>query len=177
MCKKIPVFDNSYEPIVGKTYMVQCAKLTSFDGIETIYVPIIPILHSDKAFGISHKHYHIDGRFLSVNDGKDFNLTKKGETYSVIAIEDVGAYYVFKSTELQKKKCLRSNTGIYLPNDKYKKTKPFRNWYSQQIGKDVHENKCPHYGALMLDKGDTLVCPLHGLMACKKTNKIIERTW
>lgn len=166
--------NTNFEPIVGVIYKVWCARFVSFDGKEVIFVPIINLPHADNQFGVPQEHYHIDGRFVTKNIGKLFGDPKcTGISNQIIDINDKNLYYfLFSNVQLVKKKCLRSNTGIRPPNYAHK----YWEWYKTQVGKKVNNKKCPHLGVMMLEKEDVYVCPLHGLHACKTTNRIIERT-
>lgn len=62
MVKKI--FDAQNElPIPGKYYWVMCAVLRRDNNKELRYIPIIGIDHADPQFGVTYRHFHVDGRF------------------------------------------------------------------------------------------------------------------
>jgi len=167
---KEAVFDNSFEPVVGQYYYLWCAKMVGTAG-HVIHVPIINNLHADPEIGkITEEHYHVDGRFVDYYSTWLMSV-KEGKTNAVVTpsykAEDG---YNFQKLVIRKLKCKGLDTGVKPP----KYAKKYWNWYKKQVGKEVKNNRCPHRGENMLIKENTLVCPLHGLTACKKTNKIIS---
>lgn len=152
--------------------MVYCAEMVSYCGTETIYVPIINILHSDPQFGVSIKHYHIDGRFATQRINQEYNIVD-GKTNFIIHAENTANYKGnFVKVVLKPKVCKRLSTGILPPITV--RSKKYWEWYDQMMDKEVKGDKCPHHGTLMLDRGNKLVCPLHGLHVCKTTKKVIK---
>jgi len=164
-------FDNSFEPEVGKYYLVQCAryKHAYLEDVDVCTVPVIGEAHNDKQFGVNEDHYHIDGRFTTRKENNLFNING-GYTNAIIGVNTTKFVRVFIEIVYEKRKCKRTTTGILPPRH----AKAYWDWRSSMTGKKVKDGICPHRGVKMHDKGDVLVCPLHGLVACKKKNEIIE---
>lgn len=159
--------------VVGKFYMVNCAKVYSSAFDNNYFVPIIGSYHTDAQFRVDYKHYHVDGRFAS---SKDIGGLIDGHTNSIFSA-DLPKHKQFSDKiigyELKKLKCRTIRTGIRPPNrfhpdDKYHK------WYKTFIGKSCAGKRCPHLGTLMHEHDGKLICPLHNLTANKKTEIIIE---
>lgn len=157
------------DPMPGKFYMVTCAEIER-GGIK-MYVPIIGQRHSDNQFGFSHSHYHIDGRFTDVCNGKT------GFTNEVIVPEGSFLYgHNYVRLIEKRKKCRRIITGIRPPNeDNIKMTghKLYTKWVQSMVGKSCKGRKCPHLNQEMHLIDGVLVCPLHNLKGCPTTEKII----
>jgi hypothetical protein len=162
-------FDNSFEPEVGKFYLVKCAKMLEQYSGKIHYTPIIGEKHSDDAFGVFWDHYHIDGRFTDNKTNERFDIVN-GHTNVIIATDRKDYPHIFQGIELKKKKCQRLITGIEPPE--YARAKKYWDWRKSMSGKKVRNGICPHRGVKMHDKGDVFVCPLHGLVACKNKMEI-----
>lgn len=150
---------------VGKFYNVKCAILLCRDGKRQV-VPIIGIEHADKQFLFPHKHYHHDGRF-----GRYY---PDGRTNAVVVTDDPGNHgYTFEGTTIKRRRCLRLETGLLVDYSIWTfKAHWYVKWYESMIGKSCAGKKCPHLGTPMEDKSGILVCPLHNLHGCKKTETI-----
>jgi len=180
--------------IVGKYYLV--AHVKSVKTVEHYYmgskesystefiVPVIPILHDDKQFDFEHKHYHIDGRFhmedrvkreFSVFGRKTSEVVTdyKSDTWN-ITISDV--FYL-------RRKCQSLETGLPIDeniarmgvNNVSKGLKLIIKWMDTMVGKSCKGRICPHKGAIMQEVNGKLICPMHNLMGCAKTEKIIRQ--
>lgn len=162
---------------VGKYYHVRCAKMIHDDKGKTFLVPIIGELHNDKQFGFVNKHYHIDGRFYVP---AAFSVDSNGRTNTVIVTEKPYNACRFVGIEIVKKKCIRLTTGINPPSRGFKlglyfePGKKYWDWYDSMIGKSCKGKKCPHLGHTMQEIDGVLVCPLHNLVGCIKTETIIK---
>lgn len=164
---------------VGKYYLV--AHATVKWGNVTVDVPVIPILHDDKVFAPDiPKHYHLDNRFNRVGNAV-FLWGENGELNNKI-VNDVDAglkeITLVEGIKYLRKKCVRNSTGLNAPTNIFSTsiTKvgiDFIRWKQSMVGKSCAGKKCPHYGALMMEQGDKLVCPMHGLVGDKVTEKII----
>lgn len=156
---------------VGKYYSVAHAILQTAYEIF-LEVPIIPIFHSDKQFGVDFQHYHIDGRFGMSSRVRFLYNVKNGTTnHIVVNSEDVEIVEIV----YKRKRCLRVIGGIHPPFHKTEfKDSKYAVWYTSMIGKSCKGKKCPHLGALMVDNGTDLVCPLHDLHGCRETETIVK---
>jgi hypothetical protein len=152
----------------GETYNVPCAILLWKEDSRVYFVPVFDLPHTDLAFDFPHRHYHVDGRFeihprichrLKINQG--YTLT--------VILTDGTNEYEFKGIGIFKIKCVRSETGLAVPegNEKY------ANWYKSYAGRSCAGKKCPHLGTDMLEINGKLICPLHGLTADQDTLTII----
>lgn len=165
--------DETTVPEVGKYYLVQCALIMC--ETSKFWIPIIGPPHRDPQFGFHHKHYHIDGRFISNSCVYPIRISD-GKTANVLLFEDVGPSYLrVLEIDWKKKKCVNPSTGL----PKLKKTEkyfPPSNWKEFQDsykGKSCAGKKCPHYGQHMHEVDGNLVCPLHGLIGDMETEIII----
>lgn len=160
-----------HKPVVGKYYLVRCAKLDN--GSKIIFVPIIGKKHSDPQFGAYWDHYHIDGRFIRFELGP-YKVDKHGRTVQAVSAQPGllnGAGYEFKGVELKRRKCFRLETGI----DIKKGGITYLRWYRSMVGKSCKGRICPHRGTVMHERDNgSLVCPLHGLIGDIQNEKIID---
>lgn len=156
--------------IIGKYYLVPCAIVKS--GTTTHVVPVIGEKHKDPQFGVKYEHYHIDGRFTNGSGRKHrYDTSADGYTNGIVPLEDygyLGSLSQFQGIEIRKRKCKRLTTGI-IPPDRGE----YIEWYSSYVGKSCAGKKCPHLGTQMLEYNNQLVCPLHNLKGCLKTELII----
>lgn len=169
---------------IGKKYLVAHAVMVNECGsvpMATLsYIPIIPILHKDKQFGVDIKHYHHDGRFAFTADKSlgNFMVDDKGKTNHIIYDDPKfqGGNKVLRIVYKQKE-CIRLTTGIKPPrrNTKHYKEggKKYHEWYQSMIGQSCAGKRCPHLGAIMIEEKGKLVCPLHKLKGNIKTEKVI----
>lgn len=164
-------FDNSFEPEVGKYYLVPVAKVKDVYLDKIVFIPIIGHLHKDKEFGVNHDHYHIDGRFVGNRQFSGLPISE-GFTNTIIGTEVTGIRYVFIGKTTKKLKCRRNTTGVMPP--KYEYAKKYWDWRETMNGAKIKNGICPHRGVRMQDKGEYLICPLHGLIGCKVKNEIIK---
>lgn len=175
---KFPIAHEQETLTVGKYYQVACAELKEQSSGRLFEIPIIPLLHADPQLGVSEEHYHIDGRFgIPIYIQGRFTI-KNGQTSTVIGI---GSYHPIALQRIiyKKKRCIRINSGPHVFLDKFHALKAgniptirYWNWYETMIGKKCAGKKCPHRGAIMIDNGAELVCPLHRLHANKETGEI-----
>ena len=161
---------------VGKFYSVRCAKMTRYANDFTYYMPIIGIAHEDNAFAPAlGKHFHVDGRFVGI-EGQHIAFYE-GFTNQVCEFErpfhKENPYKMFVSeVVIRRRKCKRILTGIKPPKGAYNKGK-YADWYNSMVGKSCAGKKCPHLGTVMHESDGKLICPLHNLHGCLKTEKII----
>lgn len=154
---------------VGKYYNVPCAELRNCNGGLIEYVPIIGGLHKDIQFGVTFKHYHVDGRFVY---GKRYiNVDNDGKTNQILVPKQSVKNYdnYVSAVVIKKKMCKRLTTGIDPPP----KAKQYHQWYTSMIGKDCKGKKCPHLGTTMLEHNGKWICPLHNLFGDPKTETIV----
>jgi len=161
---------------VGKFYNVRCAKMIRHANDFTYYMPIIGIAHDDNSFSSIGKHYHVDGRFVGKHEGQ-FIAFDKGFTNNVCEFDGPfhkeNPYRMFVGdVVVRRRKCKTLLTGVKPPDEAYKKGK-FAKWYNSMIGKSCAGKKCPHLGTTMHERDGKLVCPLHNLIGCIETEKII----
>jgi hypothetical protein len=146
--------------VVGKYYLV--AHVTAFcknTGKKLYDEPIFPIYHSDPQFAKAADilHYHKDGRF------------RKGIHFSnsIVSNADVDLSEVFYI----RKKCVSAVCGLYMPQEQ----KSWLVWQKSMVGKSCKGKKCPHRGAMMIEVDGHLFCPMHNLVGCAKTEKIVDK--
>lgn len=162
----------------GSFYSV-CHAIISHDG-KTYYVPVSPLKHKDPQFGGSGAlldHCHIDGRFPMDKFCKDlFDLDSKGRTNSAVFF-GIPQYTVLQLVYIRAR-CIRKTTGVKPPKISPWTQGPsnYMEWYNSMIGKSCAGKKCPHYGTTMIEEKGKLICPLHNLTACAKTEQVIPLT-
>jgi hypothetical protein len=152
---------------VGKYYDILHVQYLDPKGKFIEYIPVIGKPHSDPQFGVFAKHYHVDGRFIIK---KSFLPHENGITnYAVFIIDENYPFGYHAGEEVVfSVKCLRTTTGINPPtHGKYPE------WYKTFVGRSCAGKKCPHLGHTMMQVGEKLVCPLHGLMGCATKEIII----
>jgi hypothetical protein len=154
---------------VGKFYNVRCAEIKNGKTNEThCFVPIIGNPHKDNQFSVNYSHYHIDGRFATEND--TYPVDEYGKTNLIIQTDKSQEWvYFISGIVIKRKKCKRLTTGIKPPGTATK----YHTWYKSMIGKKCKGKKCPHLGTTMLDQDGKWICPLHNLIGCPTTEKII----
>lgn len=157
--------------VVGKFYLVAIAVLVHKGG-HIDRVPVYPLLHNDKQFGFVEDHYHVDGRFEKWID-HPYNIDFWGRTNNVVSkTSNIASMKI----EFKKRKCRREGTGINPPNPDniYGHGKQYWEWYRNMMGKSCKGKKCPHLGVTMREENGVLVCPLHNLTGCIRTETIIS---
>lgn len=157
---------------VGKFYKVPCV-IEQRCGRRKKVIPVIPFLHADKQFGTETGallHFHVDTRFFDADLDWRYEVSK-GRTLRVFVPEDDSE----KRIVYRRLKCQRKEFGlIVLKQGEIERHEPVAKWYEAQVGKKCLGNKCPHYGVEMVDVGKGLLeCKLHGLLADKKTLKVV----
>lgn len=171
--------DENTDVVVGRFYNVRCAHLES-DNETIYYVPVIGHAHKDPQFGINTEHYHIDGRFINRKSAR-YQVDESGKTNKIISIDNVWTVDQFKGIVVRKLRCKRTTTGIIPPKigelDYFGKQlgEKYHTWYASMVGKSCKGKKCPHLGTMMKETNGVLVCPLHNLHGCVKTEKIIKQ--
>jgi len=142
----------------GLIYEVPCAEIALREDGRVYYLPVIDLPHSDAAFDFPHRHYHIDGRF-DIHPRMKHRLNIQDGYTATIILTAGTAMYDFNGVVTKQLVCTQAETGLAVPpgNEKYAK------WYAGYIGQSCAGKKCPHLGMAMLEQGDRLVCPLHGL--------------
>ncbi len=157
---------------IGKFYNVRCALMIRQKNDVHYYMPVIGVAHEDT-FAALGKHYHIDGRFVG-KEGELVNF-KDGFTNQVCECvpHKTDPYRMFVGQiVIRRRKCKRLITGVNPPKEAFKYGK-YAEWYNSMIGKSCKGKKCPHYGTTMQERGGKLICPLHNLIGCPTTEKII----
>ncbi len=158
----------------GKYYTVVHAVLRDlkpvYDEPDFILVPVFPFLHKDPSFSTQPEHYHIDGRFKFNNDYFEIN---NGITTNAIFLNlpEERAWNKFVKLVYVRKKCVRLSTGLDVVT---KNPHKWIEWYKTMEGKSCAGKRCPHYGTKMIDRGDHYFCPMHNLIGCSKTEKILN---
>ena len=164
--------------IIGKMYDVKCAKMSN--GRNSYFVPIIGEAHNDNQFGFVDKHHHIDGRFATKRNIDQLWINDFGETATVCSYKPSNAYYTIESIVVRKMKCRKTTTGLNVPNrDKLDfwgqpKAEKFWEWSDTMMGKSCKGKKCPHLGTMMVEQNGMLVCTLHNLQGCIKSEVIVS---
>lgn len=145
--------------VVGKYYLVAHVSGFNKDTGEKLWdEPIFPILHSDPQFARNDiMHYHKDGRFR-----KDIHFSNY-----IVSNVDVNLSEVF----YLRKKCLSAVCGLYMPQEQ----KKWVDWQKDMVGKSCKGKKCPHRGAMMIEVDGHLFCPMHNLVGCATTEKIVDK--
>jgi hypothetical protein len=167
------VIDETTEVEVGKYYLVRCAKM-KYGGTDNDagFVPVYGHSHKDMQFGLNVMHYHVDGRFMPVNNG--WLVDENGRTNLILMEgkdQKANLNYVDEIV-IKRRKCRRLTTGINPPSFT-KENHKYIIWYNSMIGKSCKGRKCPHYGTLMKMVDGVLECPLHGLKGHPIEEKII----
>lgn len=166
---------------VNKFYTVACALVKDLGKPEgdsdnkLILIPVAPFLHVDKQFSSATAHYHIDGRFTNRDLNNRLGIEKGLTNTAVFMDKEDGDSYdrkKFIGIYYARFRCYRLTTGLDVIEGGYIPSK-LKNWYKSMEGKSCEGKKCPHYGVQMLDRGTHLFCPMHNLVGCKTTNKIL----
>lgn len=166
---------------VGKKYPVDCAKVKDTLTGRYYFIPVFPLRHKDPAFGVKNEHYHLDLRFFVCNKIKETFGIKDFKTLAPVWAEHISR---FRFINIRKRETLCVSTTSGMPMEQIienangyssstKASKMFIDWQKTMIGKSCAGKRCPHYGTEMIDTGDKLVCPMHNLIGCKTTEKII----
>jgi nitrite reductase/ring-hydroxylating ferredoxin subunit len=154
---------------IGKTYKIPCVihrrelkDWEDWDNTPAIkYIPVYPLLHSDKENGQPIPHYHIDQRFLDKKDEKWVSYYIGSGRIEIQKEDRVQIHY-------RDKKCTRTeHKGItpvsYIKNSKLKH-------------KCIHKGKCPHRGYDLSNEESVdgvITCPLHGLRFDSVTKQLL----
>jgi len=157
------------EPLqLGKIYEVKCMSFVSHSGISA-YLPVLGEIHKDNLAGI--EHIHIDNRFLSNQEMKDFQLSTR-DLNIMAAEKDRDLYY---KTRYEKRPCRRHWEHLPYPISKERiEFEKNHDKYKINIKKPV----CPH---LNFDLSETeiidgvITCPIHSLRWCAKTGNHMGR--
>lgn len=167
---------------IGETYLVACVEVFNYFGGVVGYLPVIGILHNDKAFGVQINHYHIDGRFTRRGE-LGLDIDGHGRTNNIMPVSRNNkthySHWSRGKIKWMPRECLRKTTGIkpkspeYLSSVHHPGQKRYSDWVNTMIGKSCAGKRCPHLGTTMKNRNGQLVCPLHNLIGDKKTNKII----
>ena len=156
------------ECVKGKFYNV----LSGYNITYGLWLPLIPYEHSDAELGADWLHYHYDTRFFSKKMFRRVPSEPSGRTLQIFAI-DQGT--VTKFVEVRKMRCCLSSLGG-LSVDAIDLKGLFSSWARGMVGKSCKGKRCPHRGSNMVERpGGLLECPLHGLFADTKTERIITR--
>jgi hypothetical protein len=162
---------------IGDHYWRPCAEIMTIPDGKIYYVPVFDHLHADVQFDFPDEHYHLDGRFEMEPRMKQLFNCWDGHTAAVI-VPGRSASYSFLSIAETKIKCIRTHTGLKIPDkpaeQQMPKVEKYRTWYNGFIGEKCRGKKCPHFGTVMLKRGGLLVCPMHGLTADSDTLRIID---
>lgn len=169
---KMEVVNEATVLVVGKYYNVRCAHIKNDESRIDYYTPIYGNIHADAQFGVTEKHYHIDGRFCGREQSKQYDIDKNGFTNNIVSASH--NHHKLYEIVIRRMKCKRLTTGIIPPHNKtywnryeYKQVpEKYWVWYDKMIGKSCKGKKCPHLGTLMKEKDGVLVCPLHNLNGC-----------
>ncbi|MFT3679464.1 MAG: hypothetical protein QM791_04275 [Ferruginibacter sp.] len=169
---------------VGQTYNVRCAKMVNKSGSNFYYMPVIGEIHNDNQFGFPDKHVHIDGRFVGIKEMVLLPIDEEGKTNTVCSFRPCASEYVVSEIVIRRRKCKRLTTGIKPPDrfrknwmgETVKQAERYWAWYDSMIGKSCKGRRCPHLGTTMHEDNGVLICPLHNLHGCIKTEIIIKET-
>lgn len=164
---------------VGKKYLVDVAICKDLIEEKRVIIPILPLKHKDPAFGVNYDHYHVDCRFemeASVMVGMDIrNFTTTAPLWTTDHPYIFMRYRILKITK-RRLKCVNLTTGFdfkFMEKPEYSEQadniKKYWSWYASMVGKSCPGKRCPHYGTEMIDNGKHLQCPMHNLIASKRT--------
>lgn len=186
------------QPIIGEYYLVPCIikdieikkeekETEDYENWEIIngqldkrksliktvkkkeIYPIINHLHSDKENGQEYKHYHIDYRFVEVDEN---SIPKKLHSKHIFGASNrynVLAENKTYKIEYHKLKCVRNNNLHITSVLAIKKSKLKHNC--------IYKGKCPHRGYDLSQEpiiNGIITCPLHGLKFDAVTKEIIK---
>ena len=157
--------DNNWEIVKGELNIrkEKSSKITKY-----IY-PIINHLHCDKENGQDYKHYHIDFRFIEMDDNSIPKQLHSNHVFGADIRYNVIANNKEYEIQYHKLKCVRT-TNLFITNvTAIKKSKLKHNC--------IYKNKCPHRGYNLSQEpiiNGVIQCPLHGLRFDAKTKEIIN---
>lgn len=155
---KLQKIENVESPKVGDFYLVKCAYIKG-----GAIVPVVGPPHLDKEFAPETPlHYHKDGRFGLVHEGE-------GIFWSVRLTNEVILASKVKELKYLKCKMLYPFGGLNNPEEHL----TFSKWGEKMLGTPFKGRTCPHRGVKMVMVEGKLVCPMHNLHGCPKTQKII----
>lgn len=175
-----PVAHEQSKLFKGKKYAVFYVQTGKF---ETEWIPIIPIIHRDDSFQFPWDHVHIDARFEEYRAIGDMKLSERTNQVIIVSRTSHDGRVAATDSRIIEcgykiKECLRKDTGLDFQNlliGEWMDQNWFP-WQKQYIGHQCKGKRCPHFGTTMIEKDDgTMECPLHGLVADRMTERIIER--
>lgn len=172
--------------VVGQFYLVPCVRgqwigqprrRRVWDhAIVVAYWPVIGPEHEDgQFFGFDTPHYHVDARFLPLDDGRiDQTLTYPLHGRKGLWTTD-GKSEPLPKPVWRRRKCIRAGTGF----DPWNST-PIRKMREHFAGAQCARNAggfvCPHRQAPLgsvVPKDGVIVCPLHGLRIDAATGVVL----
>jgi hypothetical protein len=161
-------------PCVVKRYFKPLEDYDNFDTpiIDEIHInPVINNYHSDKENGQSHKHFHLDWRFIkleSLHNG--FPIAKNKHSIHVFGTDYRPTLTPTDNLEY-----------ILLPvvNEKFLGVTPlqFIEKCTHLKNKCITDGKCPHKGydlSQVIPVNGVIKCPLHGLEFNATNGKVIN---
>lgn len=175
ICFEMEPITESTPVEVGQLYPVRCAHLVlrNSPSSKPLYVPISGPEHRDPQLGFRQHHYHIDGRFTPGKDGY-WDTDKDGLTNTPIPTDEDAHYlHKFVGVVVRMRKCKRLTTGLKTPARALNVGMKYKAWYDSMLGQSCKGKKCPHLGTMMTESNGALICPLHDLHACPKTEVVI----
>lgn len=163
---------------VGKYYTICYALIQRIYSDTKMLIPVHPFLHADKQFSPAPAHYHIDGRFMSKDLSYRLGMSENKRTNTAVFMnKNDGQPYDFKiflNIFYGRARCNTLFTGLDIMDlGNHSLPRALNNWFRSMEGKSCAGKKCPHYGVNMIDRGTHLFCPMHNLVGCKTTNKIL----
>lgn len=152
----------------GEFYLVPCLVREEY-GKKTVITPVINHPHNDIENGQANVHYHVDYRFVKLeNDGDISSVVRKHSKHYF-----VDRYRLEKGED--------GDLGYYvLPvvNEHFLGVTPVELIKNSRLKhKCIHKGKCPHRGynlSQVLPKNGVITCPLHGLRFNEETKQLIN---
>lgn len=157
-------------PIIGEHYSVKClVERNLYDTKEIIY-PVIDHLHNDKENGQLEPHYHIDYRFIKVDEG---GYPINNHTKHVFAPDSLR---IFPTKDMQfchiilpliRIEQLHITPASLVSNSKLKHN-------------CIWKGKCPHRGYDLINTNavdGVIKCPLHGLRFEAETGELLTKLY
>lgn len=158
----------------GQCYRVPCVKIRKDNG-KIEWVPVVGEAHSDPQFGrhAVFNHFHVDARFVNITYVA--NISKSGTTHHVVYQDHPDLDYKVLDFRPRLRRCHRLVSALLIRDYNYESTPAlYMLWLKTMLGKKCKGTRCPHRGTEMIEvKGGLKVCPMHNLVACSKSEKII----
>lgn len=175
------ITDLSTPPVVGTYYLVPTVRYI-YRGLTKRDWPVLPPLHEDaRFFDFKHKHFHIDGRFLTAQTFDRLNDWGRGswETLQAVPLAYLGdrrSLIPHPQIVWRRRRCARSVIPYQFGH--MREVRAIADAYADVKCRHVRTGwVCPHQrfplGSIGAIDG-VITCPLHGLRIDAETGQVLK---